>query len=243
MGKASFYECAVAPGGSRDEIARGLAARDGCCGNFIATEGFRVYVDHHMHHQVIRDNCGLRNEELIAAGNFGVVEGNRFVARFVSSYGGEGDYAPVLREELCDCLFSFMSGIAGPGALRDGNEALREAGKERRRTIMGKKKAKKYSDEWYDEQDRKMVAREQKKLGSEFASGGLLPSKSSLGSDYEVEGFSGLVGGKITAVGFHGSQPEGGMAIDYEKDGKRMRTVFGYTDLGLWVAWQGERKP
>ena len=51
-----------------------------------------------------------------------------------------------------------------------------------------------------------------------------------------------LIGGKITDVGFHPTAKEGGLTIDFERNGKPMRIVFGYTELGLWVYWAGERK-
>ena len=51
--------------------------------------------------------------------------------------------------------------------------------------------------------------------------------------------FSYMIDGKITNIGFHPKSPEGGLTIDFYKDGKPHRTVFGYNELGLWIQWQG----
>lgn len=56
----------------------------------------------------------------------------------------------------------------------------------------------------------------------------------------EVAGLDAIVGGTIVDIGFHPAVREGGMTIEYVKDGVRKRMVFGYTDLGLWVEWNGE---
>ena len=83
--------------------------------------------------------------------------------------------------------------------------------------------------------------REMKRKAKRFAGQTLSSSRSCLGSSHEVAGLKEIVGGNIVGVGFHPEQGEGGMTIDYDKDGKEMRVVFGYTELGLWVAWLGER--
>ena len=75
-----------------------------------------------------------------------------------------------------------------------------------------------------------------------YARGELKKAQRSLGREQEVKGLEELVGGRITAAGFHPAAVEGGLAIDYVKDGKAMRAVFGYTELGLWIEWIGERK-
>lgn len=61
--------------------------------------------------------------------------------------------------------------------------------------------------------------------------------------DEKCEGLDNLIGGQVVDIGFMPWTQEGGMAIDYVKDGKTMRMIFGYTELGLWVEWQGEIKP
>jgi hypothetical protein len=92
------------------------------------------------------------------------------------------------------------------------------------------------SDEWYAWNDRK-TDREYGTLPLNMGQ----PSLSSSGLSMP-RGLDELVGGKVVGVGFHPSAKEGGMAIDFEKGGKPMRIVFGYTELGLWVYWVGERK-
>lgn len=51
-----------------------------------------------------------------------------------------------------------------------------------------------------------------------------------------------LMGASVLDVGFHPSCQEGGLTIDYRKDGKDRRIVIGYTELGTWVEWQGDIK-
>lgn len=51
-----------------------------------------------------------------------------------------------------------------------------------------------------------------------------------------------LVGSKIVDAGFVPEVKEGGLTIDFDKDGKKMRLVVGYNDLGGWVEFFGERK-
>ena len=47
------------------------------------------------------------------------------------------------------------------------------------------------------------------------------------------------VGATITDAGFLDGSREGGLTLDYDKDGVEMRLVLGYNDLGEWVEWQG----
>lgn len=48
-----------------------------------------------------------------------------------------------------------------------------------------------------------------------------------------------LVGATVLDVGFHPLMDEGGLTIDYSKDGEIRRIVLGYTELGLWVEYDG----
>lgn len=48
-----------------------------------------------------------------------------------------------------------------------------------------------------------------------------------------------LIGKKVTNIGFV-SGMEGGLAIDYEDDGNQ-RAILGFTDLGMWLAYNGKR--
>mgnify|MGYP001259398407 FL=1 len=50
---------------------------------------------------------------------------------------------------------------------------------------------------------------------------------------------SDLIGSTIVDIGFHHAQAEGGLSIDYKKDEKNKRVVFGFNELGIWVTWQG----
>ena len=54
--------------------------------------------------------------------------------------------------------------------------------------------------------------------------------------------FQRLTGATIVGSGFLEEVREGGFAIDYlAKDtGELRRMVFGYTELGLWVEWEGK---
>ena len=49
-----------------------------------------------------------------------------------------------------------------------------------------------------------------------------------------------LVGATIVGVGMTAAKLEGGLAIDYSKNGsKTKRVVLGYTELGEWVEYIG----
>ena len=67
-------------------------------------------------------------------------------------------------------------------------------------------------------------------------------SNCALGPPMEITELRNLKGAKIVGIGFHPAADEGGLAIDYEKNGRTRRIVFGYTELGLWVYWDGEIK-
>ena len=51
-----------------------------------------------------------------------------------------------------------------------------------------------------------------------------------------------MIGSEIVNIGHSPGSQEGGLAIDYKKDGKVKRVVFGYTELGIWIDWTGELK-
>ncbi len=57
------------------------------------------------------------------------------------------------------------------------------------------------------------------------------------------EDFSNLIGAEIVQVGFHPQVREGGLTIEYLKDGQKNRLVLGYNELGLWKEWEGAEKP
>jgi len=46
--------------------------------------------------------------------------------------------------------------------------------------------------------------------------------------------FAAMKGGRIIDVGFVPKIHEGGLAIDYERDGSTYRLVLGYNELGTW---------
>jgi hypothetical protein len=56
----------------------------------------------------------------------------------------------------------------------------------------------------------------------------------------DVESLKDIIGSEILGVGFHPSQQEGGLTIDYKKNGIKHRVILGYTELGEWISWQGE---
>ena len=73
----------------------------------------------------------------------------------------------------------------------------------------------------------------------EYWEGELFLETGGVGCPIEKMDFSYLVGGRILQVGFHPKSREGGLTIDYEKDGVRKRVVFGFNELGLWKEWEG----
>ena len=57
----------------------------------------------------------------------------------------------------------------------------------------------------------------------------------------EIFSFPQLVGVKILDVGFvPDSDIEGGLAIDFEKNGEKQRIVFAFNELGIWKEWEGK---
>jgi hypothetical protein len=56
----------------------------------------------------------------------------------------------------------------------------------------------------------------------------------------DMKGLEDLVGATVVDVGMTmARRVEGGLAIDYEKDGEKRRVVLGYTELGEWIHYQG----
>lgn len=102
------FEVVIAFGSSKQIITERILASEGFAGNFLATETHLIYVHHCSNHQVLRDEYGMSNSELLAAGNFGVVEEKRFVTRFRSSYGTESEYDPVLIRDVDRSMFAFF---------------------------------------------------------------------------------------------------------------------------------------
>jgi hypothetical protein len=88
------------------------------------------------------------------------------------------------------------------------------------------------SDEWYEwhrvENDKQFSSLPLESQG-----------KNKTETDEELEK---IIGCEIVNVGFHPRQSEGGLTLEYKKDNKIMRIVLGYTELGLWIAWHGEKK-
>jgi len=56
----------------------------------------------------------------------------------------------------------------------------------------------------------------------------------------DVKSLKDIIGSEIIRVGFHPSESEGGLTIDYKKNGVIHRIILGYTELGEWISWQGE---
>jgi len=107
----SYYECVVSVTGSKKEIAEYLKAGKGFSGNFIVSSGFRIYLHHNVYHMVLRDEVGLDNDDVWSEGNFGVVEGNRFVVRFKSTSRAREECEDRKRRQsqVEDCMFEFVS--------------------------------------------------------------------------------------------------------------------------------------
>ena len=73
----------------------------------------------------------------------------------------------------------------------------------------------------------------------EYWKGELSCETGGVGCPVEKMDFSYLIGGRVLQVGFHPKAKEGGLTIDYEKDGIERRVVFGFNELGLWKEWEG----
>ena len=57
------------------------------------------------------------------------------------------------------------------------------------------------------------------------------------GSDIPAPELDDLIGAEILDIGFvPGWEDEGGFAIDYKKEDNSQRIVFGFTELGMWIA-------
>ena len=64
--------------------------------------------------------------------------------------------------------------------------------------------------------------------------------------DPQLLGLKDLIGTKIVDIGMLDCSHiddfvEGGLAIDYCKDGDTKRIILGFTDLGMWTDWQGSK--
>jgi hypothetical protein len=51
-----------------------------------------------------------------------------------------------------------------------------------------------------------------------------------------------LEGALITKIGFHKKANEGGLAIEYKKNGNSKIAVLGFTELGMWVSADVQKK-
>ena len=74
-----------------------------------------------------------------------------------------------------------------------------------------------------------------------FSRGDLHCKTGGVGCPVEEMDFSSLIGATIQNVGFHPKAQEGGLTIDYSKDGEDRRIVLGFNELGLWREWEGAR--
>lgn len=60
--------------------------------------------------------------------------------------------------------------------------------------------------------------------------------------DHFLKGIEELIGCQISDIGLlTEDSPEGGLAIDYIQDNQEKRIILGFTELGMWVDWQGEK--
>ena len=76
----------------------------------------------------------------------------------------------------------------------------------------------------------------------EYWEGDLHCKTGGVGGPVEEMDFSCLIGATIQNVGFHPkAASEGGLTIDYIKDGVDQRIVLGFNELGLWREWEGQR--
>ena len=51
----------------------------------------------------------------------------------------------------------------------------------------------------------------------------------------------GLIGSEDNKGGLNADYVEGGLIVDYEDNDKIKRIVLGFTELGMWIHWQGEK--
>ena len=91
------------------------------------------------------------------------------------------------------------------------------------------------------EDDRKEKKQEANSLLKE-----MIVSESKPGAHPELvevcKALQSMIGATIFDAGFITGEREGGMAFDFNKDGKEMRLVIGYNELGEWVKCLAERK-
>ena len=96
---------------------------------------------------------------------------------------------------------------------------------------MAKKKTKikepkdKYSDEWYDWKNAKLT--------KGYVTKGLSKFQDGLTGRKKMDKLAELEGATIINVGFHSNIREGGLGIDYVKNGVKKRMLFGYNELGF----------
>ena len=75
-----------------------------------------------------------------------------------------------------------------------------------------------------------------------LAKGRLVTKREGMFGVQDFQNLTQLVGAKILAVGFHGGCKEGGFAVDFQHDDKPVqRLVLGYTELGEWVEFLGDK--
>lgn len=87
--------------------------------------------------------------------------------------------------------------------------------------------------------------KEEVKRKKSYAKLKLSPSQGGLGGEQDMSSsFKCLDGATIVTTGFLSEVPEGGFAIDYKAKGSNelRRIILGYTELGLWVEWEGKLK-
>lgn len=85
--------------------------------------------------------------------------------------------------------------------------------------------------------------KEEEKRKKSYAKLKLSSSQGGLDGDRDMSSqFKCLEGATIVGTGFLSEVPEGGFAIDYKaKDTNELRRmILGYTELGLWVEWEGK---
>lgn len=81
----------------------------------------------------------------------------------------------------------------------------------------------------------------EKDKNDSFKNAKLCKTKRGISGDCRPKHFDDIIGGTVSDIGFVITD-EGGMAIDFTKNGRKRRIVFGYTELGIWVKWSGEIK-
>lgn len=80
--------------------------------------------------------------------------------------------------------------------------------------------------------------------GKDLAKGNLVTRRQGMFGAQDFKSLSQLEGAKIIAAGFpERYDGEGGFAIDFQHEGKSVqRLVLGYTELGEWIAFLGDKE-